>query len=168
MSKLILFQLIAFVLVANTYAQEPFKVYNPDADAQEQILAAIKKANVENKHVFLFVGGNWCKWCRMFDAFAKNDAQVDSMFNANYVTEHINFSKENKNEAVMATLDFPQRFGFPVWVILDKTGKRIHTQSTGYLEEGQGYSKEKVMEFLEQWSPKALLPETYKEIKNAK
>ena len=149
MSKLILFLLAAFALNGNICAQEPFKVYSPDANAQEQIQAAIKKANVENKNVFLFVGGNWCKWCRMFYAFAKNDTQVDSMFNANYVTEHINYSKENKNEAVMETLGFPQRFGFPVWVILDKTGKRIHTQSTGYLEEGQGYSKEKVMEFLE-------------------
>lgn len=151
-----------FILFFNgAIAQEPFKVYDVQKDAQKQILDAAKLAREQNKNVFLFIGGNWCKWCRMFEEFAKNDAQIDSAFKAAYVVEHINFSKENKNNDVMKLLEFPQRFGFPVFVILDKTGKRIHTQMTGYLEDGQGYSKEKVLEFLQQWSPQATEPEQY-------
>ena len=142
-------------------AQDSLKIYNPAENANEQIKKAILDASKENKHVFLFVGGNWCKWCKLFDKFTHENFQVDSMLKADYVVEHINFSKENKNLETMKALDFPQRFGFPVFVILDASGKRIHTQQTGYLEEGQGYSKDKVMEFLQQWSPNALKAEQY-------
>lgn len=143
-------------------AQESFKLYNEEADAQQQILDAAKKAREQNKNVFLFIGGNWCRWCKMFNEFATTDTQIDSAFKAGYIVEHINFSKKNKNFEVMKLLEFPQRFGFPVFVILDKTGKRIHTQRTDYLEEGEGYNKEKVLEFLQQWSPAAMEATQYK------
>lgn len=145
----------------NVFAQEKFEVYHPDADARQQVDKAIVKAKAEHKNVFLFIGGNWCGWCRKYYKFSKTDFQIDSLMNADFIVEHINFSKENRNLALMQELDFPQRFGFPVFVILDEKGKRIHTQNTGYLEEGEGYSKKKVMEFLQQWSPAALEPTQY-------
>jgi len=76
---------------------------------------------------------------------------------------HLNYSKENKNLPVLAAYGYPQRFGFPVFLILDKNGKLIHIQNSGYLEEGKGYSKEKVADFLINWAPDALDPEKYKE-----
>ena len=62
----------------------------------------------------------------------------------------------------MASLEYPQRFGFPVFVILDGEGRRLHTQNSAYLEEEQGHSKKKVLEFLEHWSPNAFNPEQYR------
>ena len=56
----------------------------------------------------------------------------------------------------MKLLENPARFGFPVFVILDEQGKRIHTQNSAYLEEGKGYSEKKVAEFLNIWTPKAV------------
>jgi hypothetical protein len=73
----------------------------------------------------------------------------------------VNYSKENKNEKVLEKLGFPQRFGFPVFVILDAKGNRIHTQNSAYLEADGGYNKEKVLGFFKQWSPAALDPKTY-------
>ena len=61
----------------------------------------------------------------------------------------------------MAKLGYPQRFGFPVFIILDKEGKRIHTQNSAYLEQDKSYSKEKIMEFLNNWNPTALDPKQY-------
>ena len=81
----------------------------------------------------------------------------------NYIWIMVNYSKENKNLAELKKLDYPQRFGFPVFVILDSSGKRIHTQNSSYLEEGEGYSKKKVLDFLTQWTPDALNPEHYKD-----
>lgn len=142
-------------------AQSEFKLYNIEANAIEQLKHATNQAGKENKHVMLIIGGNWCKWCKLFDTFSHENFQVDSMLKADFIVEHINFSKENKNLQVMEALEFPQRFGFPVFVIMDGDGKRIHTQQTGYLEQDKGYSKEKVMEFLKQWSPSALKAEQY-------
>jgi hypothetical protein len=58
---------------------------------------------------------------------------------------------------------YPQRFGFPVFLILNNEGDLIHTQSSWYLESGKGYDKEKVTAFLNDWSAKALDPSQYKE-----
>lgn len=137
-------------------------IYNPEANAEQQIKEALDKAKVEGKHVFIQVGGNWCSWCIMLHKFYTSENQIDSLLNANYVVYLLNYSKENKNHAVLEQLEFPQRFGFPVIVILDAEGKRLHTQNSVYLEEGRGYNKKNFLEFLSQWTPDAISPDNYK------
>ena len=154
--------MMLFILSLQARAQEEkFTVYNPDTDAIAEVNEAVERANKEGKHVFLQIGGNWCKWCRMFYHFSKDNEKVDSLFKAYYIIVHVNYSKENKNGELLKKLGYPQRFGFPVFVVLDGKGNRIHTQHTGYLEDGEGYSEKKVVEMLRQWSPNALLPENY-------
>ncbi|MCC8426133.1 thioredoxin family protein [Mucilaginibacter sp. UR6-11] len=138
------------------------RVYNPAADAKAEIAAAVKQAAASHKNVFLQIGGNWCIWCLYFNDLVKKDAELDKYLRENYVVVHVNYSPENKNEQVLADLGYPQRFGFPVFVVLDDKGKRLHTQNSAYLEEGRGHSKAKVMEFFHNWSPAAIDPETYK------
>lgn len=123
---------------------------------------AISIAKAENKHVFVQIGGNWCSWCLMLHKFYTEDSQIDSLMNADYVKVMLNYSKENKNLDILADLGFPQRFGFPVLVILDENGKELIIQNTTYLEEGKGYNKKKFMEFLYLWNKAALNPENYK------
>ena len=144
-----------------TFAQEK-KLYDPTADAEKDIAAAVKKAKAENKFVLIQGGGNWCSWCIEFARFAKADPQIDSLINASFVWYHQNYSRENKNEKTFASYGFPQRFGYPVFIILDGNGQRIHTQNSAYLEDGKkSYDKTKVMEFLEMWTPASLDPKLY-------
>jgi thioredoxin-related protein len=155
---------IALCLSINVFSQtEKVAVYNLQRDANKQIDSAVSIAAKEKKHVLLQIGGNWCSWCMMLHKFYSAEPQIDSILKADYVVEYINYSKENKNLDVMKRLDFPQRFGFPVLVILDSNGKRLHTQNSSYLEEGKGYSKDKVLEFLKSWSREAIDPENYKQ-----
>ena len=84
------------------------------------------------------------------------------MLQADYVFGLLNYSKENKNEDVLASLEFPQRFGFPVIVILNGEGRRLHTQNSAYLEKEKSYDEKKMVEFLRQWSPAALDPKSYR------
>ena len=39
---------------------------------------------------------------------------------------------------------------------LDENGKVLHVQDSSFLEEGQGYNKDKVLRFLNNWTPKAV------------
>jgi thioredoxin-related protein len=142
--------------------REKFALYKPEENAKVGLDAAISEAAKQRKNVFVQIGGNWCSWCARFHELATKDKQVDSAIQKNFVVYHINYSKENKNPEILKELEYPQRFGFPVFIILDGKGRRLHTQNSSYLEEGKGYSKEKVIAFLNDWSPAAFLPEQYK------
>ncbi|PIE89555.1 MAG: thioredoxin family protein [Acidobacteria bacterium] len=137
-------------------------VYDPKASAKNDIQNAVEKAKLEGKHVLLQVGGNWCPWCLKLEGVFSKNKEINQILTDHYVYVLVNTSKENKNNDVLASLDYPQRFGFPVLVILDAAGKRIHTQNTVYLEEGKGYNIKRVADFLKAWSPAALDPEKYK------
>lgn len=158
--KLTLFFL--FLLSSYLVAQNnKTKLYNPDADAKTDIAAAIALADSIGKNVLLQIGGNWCPWCIRFNRFCISDKEIDTLLQNNYIIVHINYSNENKNLEVLKSLGYPQRFGFPVLVILDGKGNRMHTQDTGLLELGDSYDRKKVITFLYNWTPSALKPDNY-------
>ncbi len=136
-------------------------IYHPDANAKADITAAVKQAAKEKKHVLLQIGGNWCIWCKRFYKFVEEDSTLKAAMENNYVVYHLNYSKENKNLPILKELGYPQRFGFPVFVVLDANGNRLHTQNSGLLESADSYDPKKVAEFFKQWSPAALLPSNY-------
>ena len=149
--------------VAISQDMKNFKLYHPEADARKEISAAVKEAKDAGKHVLVQVGGNWCVWCARFNDFVTTDKSLDSLMNSNFVVYHLNHSKENSNEELLEKYGFPQRFGFPVFLVLNEKGDLIHTQSSWYLEAGKSYDKEKVTAFFTDWSKKALDPAQYKE-----
>lgn len=156
--------LFFFILIAvSLHAADTTKryLYNPYADAVKDINNAIAKAKAENKHVLIQAGGNWCTWCIRFNNYATMDRQIDSILKTNYVVYHLNYSPENRNETVFKKFGYPQRFGFPVFLVLDGDGNKLHTQNSTYLEAVKTYDRNKIVEFLEHWSPKALDPMSY-------
>ena len=168
MKKIILIIVAVFisaVALAQTPApakKEVVNIYNPKANAQADINAAVAKAKKEKKHVFIQVGGNWCVWCIRFHDLVNATPALKDYLEKNYETVLLNWSPENKNEEVLKKLKYPGRFGFPVFLILDGDGKLIHTQNSAYLEEGGGHSVKKVMEFFKNWNYGALQPENNK------
>lgn len=154
---------VLFSLVSFTQDMKSFNLYKPGEDAGQKLSEVVKRAKAEGKHVFVQIGGNWCIWCARFNNLATTDHSVDSVIRANYIVYHLNYSKENRNEKLLARFGFPQRFGFPVFLILNEKGMLIHTQNSVYLEDGKGYNKKAVIGFLSDWSPGALDPKQYKE-----
>ncbi|RYY57220.1 MAG: thioredoxin family protein [Chitinophagaceae bacterium] len=165
MKKLLLSALLLTGITAFSQDLKNFRLYSPDADAAKGIDAAVAKAKASGRNVFLQVGGNWCIWCMRFNDFTTKDPQIDSLVNANYVVYHLNYSKENTNEKILAKYRFPQRFGFPVFLVLDGNGQLLHTQNSALLEDEKtkSYSRDNVIGFFRDWSPAALDPATYKE-----
>lgn len=155
--------ILTLIISLEFYAQEnKISIYNPDADAKKEIEEAIIKAKTENKHVFIQIGGNWCPWCIKFHNFVSEDKELDSLLNANYIVVKMNYDKEHKNEELLKRFEYPQRFGFPVFVILDSEGRRIHTQNSGLLEKDKSYDKDNVKMFFKHWTLTAIDPNSYK------
>ena len=142
-------------------AQEKLHIYDPSEDATTQLNFAIQKAALAGKHVFVQVGGNWCPWCIRFHRFVHENQSIDSLMQVHYEVCLLNYSKENKNEQLLKKYGFPQRFGFPVFLILNGKGELLHIKDSGLLEEAQGYDTRKVTAFLKNWSPPALDPVNY-------
>ena len=132
------------------------KPYNAAENAEARIAELVKQAKTENKNIILQAGGNWCIWCLRFNNFVQTTPELKEIVDKNYLYYHLNYSPENKNAKVFAKYDNPgEKFGYPVFVVLDQNGKMIHTQDSAVLEEGKGYSIEKVKEFFLKWTAKS-------------
>jgi thioredoxin-related protein len=165
MKKIALLILIVLTSVA-VDAQDlaTFKLYKPAENAEQEINNAIAQAKKEGKNVFIQIGGNWCIWCARFHEFIGSDPEIDSIIKSNYIVYHMNYSKENFNAALLARFGYPQRFGFPVFLVLNSKGELIQTQNSGYLEDGKkSYDRDKVIGFFKDWSPSAFDPKRYNE-----
>ena len=137
-------------------AQAQEKVYDESIDAMQQIDDAVAQAKESGRYVLCQVGGNWCPWCLRFAQFAASDSVIAPLIKENYVYIHVNYSKGNKNLEAMRFLGNPGRFGYPAFVVLNSEGQPIHIQESESLEEGKGYSRQRVEKFLRLWNRKAV------------
>lgn len=140
------------------------KVYDESINPMTQIDQALAQAKAEGKYVICQVGGNWCPWCLRFADFITKDSTINKLVTDNFEYIHVNYNprksagdaKAEQAAQLMTRLGNPARFGFPVFVVLDENGTIIHIQDSSFLEEGKGYSQEKVLRFFKNWTPKAV------------
>lgn len=129
----------------------PVTSFDPARDASADISAAIAEAKRTGRNVLIDVGGEWCIWCKRLDQFFVDQNDIAAYLHRNYVTVKVNYSKENKNEAVLSR--YPKVAGYPHLFVLDGAGALLRSQDTGALEKGKGHDPEKVMAFLRRWAP---------------
>jgi len=127
--------------------------YDDTADGSKQIADALEIAKASNKRVLLQFGANWCGWCKRLDSLFKTDQKISEKLKANYVVTLIDVN-EGHNKEVDAEYGTPTKHGLPVLVVLDADGKQLVTKDTGELEEDDHHSPDKVLEFLNEWTPK--------------
>ena len=167
MKKLLVVALLCALMPFAASAQEGLKkVYDEEINPNQQIDQAVKQAKAEGKFVICQVGGNWCPWCLRFADFITRDADIAQLIADNFVYIHVNYNpraakegdKAKEAAAMLKRLNNPGRFGYPVFVVLNSKGQVIHIQDSSFLEEGNGYNKEKVARFFKNWTPKAVQP----------
>lgn len=153
-----LFIIILSILISSIASAQTEKVYNETIDPFEQIDKAVASANEADKFVVCQLGGNWCPWCLKFAKFIKEDEEINKLIEENFEYIHVNFKsrKDELSQKVSKRLGNAGRFGFPVFIILNPDGSVLHIQNSVYLEEGQGYNRDKVLDFFKQWTPKAV------------
>jgi thioredoxin-related protein len=156
---------ITVLLGTFVYAQTPLKkVYDETINPIEQIDQALSKVKGKHKYIVCQVGGNWCPWCLRFADFITKDQDIAQLIANNFEYIHVNYNprksagaeKNAQAEAMLKRLGNPSRFGYPVFVVLNSKGDVLHIQDSSFLEEGQGYSKDKVIRFFKNWTPQAV------------
>ncbi|WP_313171339.1 thioredoxin family protein [Stenotrophomonas sp.] len=127
--------------------------FDPARDPVADLETAKVEAQRGGKRIMLDVGGEWCSWCHLLDAFMEGDSELRRFRDANYVWMKVNYSEDNENAAFLSR--FPEIKGYPHLFVLDAEGKLLHSQFTGDLEKGKGYDRAKFDAFLKEWAPPA-------------
>jgi thiol:disulfide interchange protein len=125
--------------------------FDPSRDAVADVASAVRQAKLEGKRVLVDVGGQWCAWCRIMDRFFASNDQARAIRDTHYVWVKVNWSKENRNEALLSR--WPKIAGYPHLFVLDDDGRLLHSQDTSLLEQGRGYDAGRFVAFLERWRP---------------
>ena len=150
LSRFIVAALLLAATVAGAAQSLPSK-FEPGLDAVADVATAAALAKAQGKRVLVDVGGEWCSWCHVLDRFFAANADARSVRDANYVMVKVNWSNENKNEALLSR--WPKIRGYPHLFVLDGDGKLLHSQDTGSLESGSDYDRAKISAFLKAWAP---------------
>ena len=127
-------------------AQDLPAKFDPTRDAAADLRTAIETAGKQRKQVLVDVGGEWCIWCHILDRFIASHAPVKRLLDEHYVVVKINWSPQNRNEAVLS--QWPRIKGYPHLFVLDANGRLLHSQDTSELESGKDYDEAKVIAFL--------------------
>lgn len=128
------------------------QVYDSEANAEEQIAAALAKAQARDKRVLLVFGGNWCGWCIKLHKVFDEDEEIASLLRAEYETVWIDIAQfDHHPDLAERYLELTNRHGVPFLAVLDANGEALTTQETGALEEGPRHDPAKVLAFLRQW-----------------
>jgi len=125
--------------------------YDPRANPYRDLERAIDRASAENKRILIVVGGDWCVWCDILDAFLARHADVRAAFAESFVVLKVNWSRENENVAFLS--GFPESAGYPDFFILDRNGRYLAQQPTGALESGRDYDRVRMLAFARRWRP---------------
>ena len=148
--RLLLAAATALPLAVHAQAPAPQRAkFDPSRDAAADVRAAVDQARAQKKRVLVDVGGEWCIWCHILDKFVASHAEVKKLVDDHYVWVKVNWSPQNRNEALLA--QWPKIKGYPHLFVLDDQGKLLHSQDTSELEAGKDYDEQKMLAFLRKY-----------------
>lgn len=157
MKYLFLIIVLCFFVSETVFSQEDDKAmiqsriqkFDPAANPADDLRAVVETTQVSGKRILLDVGGEWCKWCHLFDKFLVEHTEIGKLFFNTFEVVKVNVSKENKNEAFLSA--YPKVDGYPHFFILESDGTFLHSQNTAELEHESSYSAEKLNAFILNW-----------------
>lgn len=107
-------------------AERPMR-FNPDADAEAEVNAALAAAQTSGRHVMIVLGGDWCHdSMAIADLFAQDRFQT--MLNARYEIAwvHVPFDPTARSIAVAHRFGLGDIVGTPTVLILTPAGQPIN------------------------------------------
>jgi thioredoxin-related protein len=128
MKKILLFLLPVVAIVFLIAAKEPANDNSGIKFYEASWTDVMKKADKENKLIFIDIYATWCGPCKMLKKYTFPNKEVGDYFNANFV--NATFDGENGDGVQLAQKYKVQ--GYPTLIILDEKGN-IVSQTAGYL-----------------------------------
>jgi len=124
--------------------------YDPARDPFQDLDAAADRAASANKKVLVMVGGDWCSWCHILEAFLAENPDVKNRLYGTFEVVKVYLGEENYNEDFFSY--FPDLNGVPHFYIVSAERTVLGSQSTAELEKSRSYDKGRFMSFIDGWS----------------
>lgn len=141
--------------VAQLDSVEPHEnIYPADADANQQLAEAVKRAGPEHKRVLLVFGANWCYDCHVLD-HALHDGEAGKIVAESFLLVHVDIGEGEKNPGLVKEYKIPLDKGVPAVAVLDASGKLLYSSGEGEFEAARRMLKKDLVTFLNQWKPAA-------------
>ncbi|HKT11096.1 MAG TPA: thioredoxin family protein [Terriglobia bacterium] len=129
------------------------QIYDTQADARQDIAAAISRASKTGRNIVLVFGANWCPDCHALDA-QMHRPDLARLIARDFVVVNIDVGRFDKNLDVGEKYGVPIRKGIPAIAVLDPRGKLLYSQNQGQFENARAMSYQDFVEFFSKWEPK--------------
>jgi thiol:disulfide interchange protein len=127
------------------------KIYDESADGARQLAEALVRAKAQHKRVLLQFGANWCAACHELHEFFEKEQGVAEALKRDYVVVMIDVNNGH-NHGIW--VKYGQPHVLPTIVVVADDGKMLTASNPENWNEGRRYSAEKVLAFLNEWTPK--------------
>lgn len=128
------------------------RLYNPFADAKQEIADAVKQARLDHKRILLVFGGNWCLDCHVLDYRFHQNA-IRPLVDDNFHVVHVDIEQYDKNLDVAQRYGTSLKHGVPAVAVLSSDGKLLYGQKNGEFEKARELDPAAIVDFLNRWKP---------------
>jgi len=122
--------------------------YNEKADANADVLQALKAAQADHKKVLLVFGANWCKDCRVLDQAMHGSSQ--SLIEGKFDVVKIDVGNFDKNLDLAERYGNPIKMGIPAVVVVGADNQVLYSTKGGELADARSMGEQGIYEFLSQ------------------
>jgi len=126
------------------------EIYPTNADANQEIQEALKRAAAEKKRVLLVFGANWCYDCHVLDR-ALQEGAAGKLVNESFLLVHVDIGEGEKNPEIVKTYRIPLNRGVPAVAVLSGDGKLLFSSGDGEFESARTMLKRDLVTFLNRW-----------------
>jgi len=144
---------LALVILAGVTIAAEQPPYDEQADAHQQIAAAIAEASKAQKNIVLVFGANWCGDCRALNAQMHKD-ELAAIIASNYEVVKVDVGRFDKNRDIGEKFHMPLKHGIPALAVLDSNGNLLYAMDQGQFSNARSMSYESIKEFFVKWEPK--------------
>jgi len=145
MKKLILISVLLFSF--NVWAITDYKPYDENANAGEQISAALEKAKLKNRYVLLQMGGNWCPDCRTLGEYFSRP-EIKTWLDERVVLVSVDVGEWDRNLDIVEEYENPISEGIPALVLLNSNNEVMFATLAGELASARSMSKNDLIDWL--------------------
>ena len=113
---------------------------------------AKREAVSEGKRILIVAGGDWCRWCHVFDRFLREHREIDERLHASFVLLKLEVGDNGVGAEVLDGL--PMARGYPHFWVLAADGALLASVETAPLERGDDdYDATAFGRFLDAYAP---------------